>query len=127
MLPTSWDPGKVCVVHLKRHTGDLADLTQEETLESLALLRTHETAVRSTLGATMFNWSCHMNHAYRQRPPNPHIHWWAVPRYDRPVAIGGRIFENTQFGESDDHARWHKLPSALHQQITHRIHQAISP
>ena len=81
-----------CVIHLKRHTGDLADLTKDEVLEFLDVVKALEEALRSTFGATMFNWSCYINFAYRENHPNPHVHWWAVPRYKHPVRIGVWVF-----------------------------------
>ena len=64
-----------CVVHLKRHAGDLLQLTQNELVEWLEVVTTLESTVRSAFDATMFNWSCYMNHSYREDSPNPHIHW----------------------------------------------------
>lgn len=114
-----------CVVHLKRHAGDLAALYDEEVLEWLEVVRTMETALRSAFNATMFNWSCYMNHAYREVEPQPHIHWWVVPRYKQPVQIGDRMFEDPHFGNPYDHARWVKVPIKLHQEIADQIQQAI--
>lgn len=94
-----------CVIHLKRHCGDLAELTQDELLEYLEVVRQVEASTKSAFGATMFNWSCYMNHAYRENPPNPHIHWWAVPRYDHTVEFGSLIFEDPHFGNPYDHYR----------------------
>src|SRR4051794_9157183 len=83
LAPNQALPGR-CIVHLKRHCGDLADLTREALLEWLTVVQTLENALQSAFGATLFNWSCYMNHAYREETPNPHIHWWAVPRYAQP-------------------------------------------
>jgi diadenosine tetraphosphate (Ap4A) HIT family hydrolase len=110
-----------CVVHLKRHSGDVADLTQDELLEWLTVVKTLEAALRSAFDATMFNWSCYMNHSYRNSPPNPHIHWWAVPRYNHPVEIGDWEFEDPHFGNPYDHYRRLEIPKGLRQQIVKRI------
>jgi diadenosine tetraphosphate (Ap4A) HIT family hydrolase len=83
-----------CVVAAKRHVGDLADLTDDEMIDFLTVVRGLENAVRQSLGATMFNWSCYMNLAYRTRPPNPHVHWWLVPRYQQQIEIQGVTFED---------------------------------
>ena len=114
-----------CVVHLKRHSGDLADLTQEELLDWLSVVKTLEAALRSALGATMFNWSCYMNHSYRESTPDPHIHWWAVPRYNQPVTVGDWTFEDPDFGSPYNHSRWVDVPREIHQQIAERIQQAL--
>lgn len=114
------------VVHLKRHCGDLSALTPDELLEWLHLVKTMEGALRAAFNATMFNWSCYMNHAYREDPPEPHIHWWVVPRYNHPVQIDGRLFEDPQFGNPYDHNRWVEVPTELHHRIAKQIRQAIA-
>ncbi len=114
-----------CIVHLKRHSGDLGDLTRDELIEWLEVVQTLEDALRSAFGATMFNWSCYMNHAYREGTPNPHVHWWAVPRYDHPVTVGAWIFKDPHFGSPYDHHRWTEVPKEIHQQIVKRIQQGL--
>ena len=91
-----------CIVNLKRHSGDLAKLTHDEMLDWLVLVKSHEIALRSAFDATMFNWSCYMNHAYRERQPNPYIHWWAVPRYNHAVTIQDWTFDDPNFGNPYD-------------------------
>ena len=114
-----------CIVHLKRHAGDLADLRQEELLDWLEMVRMVEKALRSAFGATMFNWSCYMNLAYRDSVPDPHIHWWAVPRYDHPVRIGDWTFEDPEFGGPYSHDRWLEVPPEIHQEIAARVRQSF--
>lgn len=112
-----------CVIHLKRHAGDLADLTGEEWSDLLILARRVEKSVRSAFNATMFNWSCYMNHAYREDPPNPHVHWWAVPRYAHPVRFGERMFEDPLFGNPYDHDRRLELPKSVREEIAKKIRE----
>lgn len=94
-----------CVIHLKRHVGDLANLPEAEILEFVDVVKRVETSIKSAFGATMFNWSCYMNHAYRESAPNPHVHWWAVPRYSHNVEFAGLTFEDPHFGNPYDHDR----------------------
>ncbi len=97
-----------CIVSLKRRDcGDLADLTAEEVLDFLELTKKFEKGVRKAFGATMFNWSCLMNLAYQNTPPNPHLHWHVRPRYDRDVIVAGVTFVDALFGQ---HYEW---PSAM--------------
>jgi diadenosine tetraphosphate (Ap4A) HIT family hydrolase len=110
-----------CVVSLQRHAGDLADLTEIELVEFLDVLRKLEAAVRSAFGAPMFNWSCYMNHAYRETIPDPHVHWWAVPRYDRNVEYEGQTFEDPHFGNPYDHDRVRHMPKESRLAITKEI------
>jgi diadenosine tetraphosphate (Ap4A) HIT family hydrolase len=110
-----------CVVHLKRHAGDLADLTEEEWTDFLNVVKRVEKALKSAFNATMFNWSCYMNHAFRESTPDPHVHWWAVPRYAQAVRFGGRTFEDPHFGNPYDHGRWLDLPKDLRDEIAEKI------
>lgn len=113
------------VVCSKRHVGDIADLTQDELLEWLAVVKAVESALRSAFDATMFNWSCYMNLSYREPVPDPHIHWWAVPRYNHPIKIDEWMFEDPDFGSPYDHGRWLDVPREIHRQIAERIQQAM--
>ena len=110
-----------CVIHLKRHAGDLADLAEDEWRDFLNVVKHVEAAVRSAFNATMFNWSCYMNHAYRENHPNPHIHWWAVPRYERAVMFGERLFDDPHFGNPYSHDLWLKLPKDVRNEIAEKI------
>ena len=115
-----------CVVSLKRHCGDLAGLTPEELVDWLKVVAVLEAALRAAFGATMFNWSCYMNFAYREPAPDPHVHWWAVPRYNHSVELGGWTFEDPEFGSPYSHARWVEVPAALRQEIVTRIQACIA-
>jgi diadenosine tetraphosphate (Ap4A) HIT family hydrolase len=110
-----------CVIHLKRHAGDLAELTPEEVVDWLGVVKKLEGALQEAFGATLFNWSCYMNLAYREQPADPHVHWWAVPRYERAVEIGGWVFEDPDFGNPYDHKRWLDVPEEIRRQILERI------
>ena len=110
-----------CVIHLKRHAGDLDNLTNAEWNDFLTVVKRIEKALRSAFSATMFNWSCYMNHAYREGPPDPHVHWWAVPRYARAVRFGEKMFEDPHFGNPYDHGRKLDLPKNLRDEITEKI------
>ena len=110
-----------CVIHLKRHAGRLADLSGVEWNDFLTVVKRVEGTVRSAFNTTMFNWSCYMNHAYRENPPDPHVHWWAVPRYAQAVWFGGRSFEDPHFGNPYDHSRRLDLPKKLRDDIAEKI------
>lgn len=114
-----------CVVHLKRHVGDLSDLRPEEFLGFLELIRTHERALKLAFDVTMFNWSCYMNHAYRNNPPEPHVHWWAVARYNHGVKIGTWEFTDPDFGNPYSHERWQEVPADLRKTIAQKIKESL--
>src|SRR5574341_467388 len=115
-----------CIAHLKRHCGDVADTTREELLDWLDTIATVETALRKAFDATMFNLSCYMNLSYKKTPPNPHIHWWIVPRYDHPARVGTMTFEDPRFGSPYDHTMWLDVPQEVRQQIVEQLQQAIA-
>jgi diadenosine tetraphosphate (Ap4A) HIT family hydrolase len=114
-----------CIVHLKRHCGDLSELTHQEMIEWLEVIKTLEFALQSAFGASMFNWSCYMNHAFRTNPPNPHIHWWAVPRYNHKVEFAEWVFDDPNFGKPYDHNLWLEVPEEIQKEIAERIKQEI--
>jgi len=110
-----------CVISLKRHAGDLADLTESELFEFLSVVKKVEASMRLAFEATMFNWSCYMNHSYRESSPNPHVHWWAIPRYNQNVEFGGLTFEDPHFGNPYDHYRWLEVEKELRMAIADKI------
>lgn len=89
-----------CVVALKRDEGDLAGLNGEEWHEFSEIVINLESALRTAFNSTMFNWGCLMNSAYRNDPPNPHVHWHFIPRYKQKTEFKGIIFEDPCFGSS---------------------------
>ncbi len=87
-----------CYIFSKRHFGSLSEMTDEEALDFLEVVKKIENAIRKTFGATMFNWSCLMNDFYKKENPNPHLHWHMKPRYQDKVLFSGRVFEDKEFG-----------------------------
>ena len=87
-----------CVVTLRRHAGDIAELNKEELLDFAQLARDLESASKKAFRATMFNWTCLMNNAYQKKPYNPHVHWHFRSRYDHEVKFGGLTFKDELFG-----------------------------
>ena len=115
-----------CVVRLRRHTESIAELTDAEMLEFRNVAADLEQAERAAFGATMFNWSCLMNLAYRANPPDPHVHWWLVPRYDHPVEFADARFEDPEFGSPYDPARWWQAPKPVHQAMAEVLRRHLS-
>ena len=115
-----------CIVQLKRHCGDVAETRPNEILDWLRIVTILETSLRRAFDATMFNWSCYMNLSYRENPPDPHIHWWVIPRYNHPVKFGAMTFEDQRFGSPYDHSMRLDIPQDLRQQIVERLRQGIS-
>ena len=115
-----------CVVHLKRHCSDIADMQPDEVVDWLSLVVVIESALRKAFNPTLFNWSCLMNQSYREYPPNPHIHWWVVPRYNHSINLGNYVFDDSKFGNPYDHSMRLDLPKDIRQQIVSQILRSIA-
>lgn len=112
------------VVRLKRACGDLGCLTPEERQDFFDIVRIYESAVRNTFAATHFNWECLMNHAYRQKPWMPAVHWHATPRYHKPVTRFRKVFTDEYFGGRNKNKSVF-LTFAERQKIIHELRNAI--
>jgi diadenosine tetraphosphate (Ap4A) HIT family hydrolase len=89
-----------CYVTLKRHSGSLSELKESEWADLRKVIKKMEAALRDGFGATMFNWNCYMNNAYKAVPPYPHVHWHLRPRYRDKVKFAGLLFEDKDFGHA---------------------------
>jgi len=87
-----------CVIAVKRNVGAMSDLTDDEWLDFADLVKKVEDGFKKIFGATMFNWTCLMNGAYQNDPPDPHVHWHLRPRYKNPVEFAGQTFDDKEFG-----------------------------
>ena len=115
------------IITLKRHCGSLSDLTKQEWEDYIHLLKNLESAYKEVLGATLFNWSCLMNNAYQNKPPNPHVHWHLRPRYEKPIKLFGVTFEDTEFGNhyARGSERSYVAPEAIQQKIIALIQKSL--
>jgi diadenosine tetraphosphate (Ap4A) HIT family hydrolase len=87
-----------CVVALNRHLEDLSGLEMDEWEDFASLVKRMESALKGAFHATMFNWGCLMNASYLKDPPEPHLHWHLIPRYNHEVKVGGLRFDDVYFG-----------------------------
>ena len=87
-------------VSLKRHCSSLSEVKATEWADLIKVIRKMESSLSKCFGATMFNWTCFMNDAYRTKPPHPHVHWHVRPRYDHKVSFGGITFYDKDFGRT---------------------------
>lgn len=101
LVNLSYDQGYLgrAYVTLRRHKGTLSDLTQNEWLDYIDIVKRLEKACGEALGATLFNWACLMNNAYQHKPSFPHVHWHFRPRYEKPVTINNENFDDPHFGQ----------------------------
>ena len=92
------------VLALNRHAKSISELTTEEWNDLHAAMKKFEDASKKAFGATMLNWTCLMNNAYKEKPANPHMHWHARPRYDHEVNFAGEVFVDKEFGRHHNEA-----------------------
>lgn len=94
------------IIKTKEPRQTLPELTNEEQSDFFSLIKKLENFYMEKFGATMFNYSCLMNHAYRDGE-TPHVHYHFRPRYKNPVMVLGQEFKDPNFGE-------HYLNSSSH-------------
>lgn len=86
-----------CIVLLKRPCGELSGLDKNEAIDFFEIVKKLENLFKKTFKATMFNWSCSMNDAYKTKPYDSQVHWHFRPRYENPVEINGQVFKDPNF------------------------------
>lgn len=108
-------------ITLKRHCPDLAELTTDEWNEFIEIVKGYEEALRKSFSPSVFNWFCQMNNAFRNDPPDPHVHWHLRPRYGEKKEFVGQTFEDLEFGGPHSGEREKSSPPEILQQITDHI------
>ncbi len=88
--------GRLVIVLLSDKTA-LGDISQEEQLDFFNIVKHLEDFYRREFNATMFNYSCLMNDAYRDGE-RPRVHWHLRPRYKEPIVVLGEKFSDPNFG-----------------------------
>lgn len=87
-----------CVIALKRDCGELSNLTSDEWIDfQKNIVQKLESAFKKAFNATMFNWTCLMNNAFKAETPKPQVHWHFRPRYKENVKFAGEQFQDLEF------------------------------
>ena len=84
-----------------------------------------EAALKKSFDATMFNWSCLMNNAYQNDPPDPQVHWHFRPRYNHKVDFEGEIFEDKDFGHHYARNTDRKISEELSKKLILKIRASL--
>lgn len=87
-------PGQ-CIVSCDKQS--LSDLTSEDWIELGMIEKELERVCKLIFGATMFNFCCLMNNAYRDNEI-PHVHFQYLPRYKGTRNILGKEYIDRHFG-----------------------------
>jgi len=87
---------------LQRHIPDLEQLTDKEEQEFIQWRRTLTPALKTAFGGRIVNLLYGTNLAFRETPPNPHVHWHFIPRNESKVTFAGQIFHDTEWASVFD-------------------------
>ncbi len=108
LLSDQTNLGRIALA-LNRHCESISELTSEEWNELHNVMKNYEQAAKKAFGATLLNWTCLMNDAYKEKPSTPHVHWHGRPRYDHDVKFAGEVFTDERFGRHYDNAENRKV------------------
>lgn len=87
-------PGQCIISSNKKCLGDLSS---DEWIELGNLEKELERVCKKTFGATMYNFACLMNNAYRDNK-DPHVHFHFIPRYKNELMLFGKKYKDKHFG-----------------------------
>lgn len=113
-------------VTLKEHKASLSSLSQAEWEDFQTVVKTLEKAYKAAFGAEPLNWGCFMNHAFRTKPFNSHVHWHIYPRYEIAPVVDGITFDDPLFGEFYDNDAERLVSEEVVEHIASKLRQNIA-
>ena len=114
-----------CVIVAKRDVPEMSLLTKDEWLDFAKLSRKIEVGFKKIFEATMFNWTCLMNNAYKDKNPHPEVHWHLRPRYAKSVSFAGQKFEDVEFGHHYKNGTESPVTSQIEKEIILKIKEIL--
>ena len=75
----------------------LSELIDEDWMELGKLKKELERVCKKVFGATMFNFCCLMNNAYRDNEKTK-VHYHFIPRYKNELKLFGKVYKDRHFG-----------------------------
>lgn len=84
-----------CIISSKKQS--LSELTDNEWIELGEIEKELERVSKKLFKATMFNFACLMNNAYRDNE-KPHVHFHFIPRYKEKVKLFDKVYIDKHFG-----------------------------
>lgn len=115
-----------CIIVLKQHCESISDLNIIQWISLKSIMDALEKMIQCEFNATMFNWSCLMNNAYKAEYPNLHIHFHLCPRYLMPVPIGTTTYIDKEFSHHYNNKAEVQLDSEMFQLIFHRMKENVN-
>ena len=113
------------IVLIKRSVGNLSKLSKEEWMDLQKVVKKLESSYKKIFNATLFNWTCLMNDAYKSNKPKPLVHWHFRPRYKDRVEFAGEVFEDTEFAHNLDGKREHFVSKKVQESIVKEIGKSL--
>ena len=80
-----------CIISCDKE--QLSELSDEDWKELGKLEKELERVCKKIFNATMFNFACLMNNAYRDNE-KPHVHFHFIPRYKNELKIFNKIYKD---------------------------------
>ena len=114
------------VIVLKRPCQHLSGITKQEMLDLHKVIISMENSLKKVFGATMFNWTCLMNNAYKKTSDNfPQVHLHFRPRYKNKVEFAGEIFEDTDFSKHYKRGTNGRVSGAVAKKVIEEIRRGL--
>ena len=112
-------------ITLIRKCPALSQLKKQEILDLLEVIKTLESSFKKSFNATMFNWSCLMNDAYKSENPDSQVHFHFRPRYKNIVKFAGLIFKDEDFAHHYNDDRELIVSKDIQKQIIKKIQENL--
>ena len=84
-----------CIISCNKES--LSELTSDNWIELGKIEKELERITKKLFSATMYNFACLMNNAYRDNE-KPHVHFHFIPRYKNELKIFNKIYKDKHFG-----------------------------
>lgn len=84
-----------CIISCNKES--LSELTDNDWIELGKIEKELEMVSKKLFNATMFNFACLMNNAYRDNE-KPHVHFHFIPRYKNKLEIFNKVYKDKHFG-----------------------------
>ena len=86
-----------CIIASNNQKQSLSELNTEEWQELGTIEKELERITKKLFDATMFNFACLMNNAYKDNE-TPNVHFHFIPRYRNKTIILNKIYKDKHFG-----------------------------
>ncbi len=115
-----------CVIVLKRDCERMSNLTSDEWMDfHKNIVQKLESVFKNVFNATMFNWTCLMNNAFKTENPKPQVHWHFRPRYKNDVKFAGERFQDSEFAHHYNRKRKKIVSKEMLKKISEEVRKYL--